>query len=97
MTDTLEPPRALAQPMLRIQGGRSRAGPCTRARTLALARTTHPHTIVFSSLLLPILPYDFTLSFHKIGTESPTFLSRAKLSLVAYFAYAEAPVSNLGL
>lgn len=83
--------------MLRIPGGRSRAGPCTHTRTLALARTSHPHTIVFSFLLLPILhffPFDFTLSFYKIGTESPTFLSRAKLSLVAYFAYAKAPSSD---
>lgn len=86
--------------MLRIPG-RSRAGPCTRtlALALALARTSHPHTIVFSSLLLSVLhfPFDFTLSFYNIGTESPTFLSRAKLSLVAYFDHTKITFSNLGL
>lgn len=40
VTDTLDQPRALAQPMLRIPGGRSRAGPRTRTRTRILA----PHT-----------------------------------------------------
>lgn len=43
VTDTLDPPRALAQPMLRIPGGRSRAGPRTRTRVLAPRPPRPPH------------------------------------------------------
>lgn len=43
VTDTLDPPRALAHPMLRIPGGRSRAGPRTRTRTPVHPRAPLAH------------------------------------------------------
>lgn len=59
VTDTLDPPRALAQPMLRIPGGRSRAGPRTRTRT----RTLVPHTPRPRAHDDPFLPSSSATSF----------------------------------
>lgn len=83
VTDTLDSPRALAQPMLRIPGGRSRAGPRTRTHPLSPLPSTrtpasepaHDDPFLPSRVFLSLLPStDSFLSEHDDGEESRIFI-----------------------